>query len=312
MTTQTSTIVDPQQAYPPSPVVIDRPTDDLFEFVAACQELRHRVVDADEAQVDHACVTLGRQLAAEGRQVSAAALGEAARWQVVSELRRSADQELRGLHPSGQLLQDAEQHDDTVLYRRREQALALLLSDQAASPVRLVPEVLADRERACRQQALLVDEQTQLTNELARLRGVRGLLSHRRVRQLHADLAELDRQLHEVQAEIGHLQALLDAIHAADANRHAWLADHQHELLVGAAAVTVLMRRLLALANPPGCPQPIGEVDLDHPMGHDPLTPPPASSDGGRSAPNGSHARVVSAAAARAAASSPAPPSRQN
>ncbi len=274
MNAEASTIVDPQQAYPPAPVVIDRPTDDLFEFVAACEELRRRVVDAHEAQVDHACVTLGRQLAAQGRQVSAAALGEAARWQVVSELRCSADQELRGLHPSGQLLQDAEQHDDTVLYRRREQALRLLLSDQAASPVHLVPEVLADRERACRQQALLVDDQTQLTNELARLGGVRGLLSHRRVRQLDADLAELDRLLLEVQAEIGRQQALLDAIHAADANRHAWLADHQTILHEGAAAVAVLTRRLLALANPPGCPQPVLEVDLDHPMGHDPLTPP--------------------------------------
>ena len=274
MNAQTSTIVDPQQAYPPNPVVIDRPTDDLYEFVAACEELRHRGLDAHQAQLDHARVTLGRQLAAQGRQVSAAALREAARWQVHSQRRRSADQELAGMHPAGQLLHDAEQHDDTELYRRREQALRLLLSDQAASSVRLVPEVLADREHACRQQTLLVDDQTQLNRQLARLRGVRGLLSHRRVRQLHADLAGLDRQLHEVQAEIGHLQALLDAIHAADANRQAWLADHQHELLVGAAAVTVLMRRLLALANPPGCPRPVLEVDLDHPMGHDPLTPP--------------------------------------
>ena len=274
MNAEASTIVDPQQAYPPSPVVIDRPTDDLFEFVAACQELRRRTLDTHQAQVDHARVTLGRQVAAEGRQVSAAALREAARWQVHSQRRRSADQELAGMHPPGQLLHDAEQHDDTELYRRREQALRLLLSDQAASSVRLVPEVLADRERACRQQALLVDDQTQLTTELARLRGVRGLLSHRRVRQLHADLAELDRLLLEVQAEIGRQQALLDAIHAADANRHAWLADHQTILHEGAAAVAVLTRRLLALANPPGCPQPVLEVDLDHPMGHDPLTPP--------------------------------------
>jgi hypothetical protein len=294
MTTQTSIIIDPQQAYPPSPVVIDRPTDDLFEFVAACQELRHRVVDADEAQVDHACVTLGRQLAAEGRQVSAAALREAAHWQVVSELRRSADEELRGMHPSGQLLEDAEQHDDTELYRRREQAIALLLSDDADSHVRLAPEVLADRERACRQQALLVDDQAQLNRQFARLRGVRGLLSHRRVRQRNADLAELDRQLLEVQGEIGHQQALLDAIHAADANRQAWLADHHDVLLVGAAAVAVLTRRLLALANPPDCPQPVGEVDLDHPMGHDPLTPP--STNGAVPAPAPA-ARVQVAAA---------------
>jgi hypothetical protein len=140
--------------------------------------------------------------------------------------------------------------------------------------VRLVPEVLADRERACRQQALLVDDQTQLNRQLARLGGVRGLLSHRRVRQLHADLAELDRQLLEVQGDIGRQQALLDAIHAADANRQAWLADHQTILHEGAAAVAELTLRMLALANPPGCPQPIGEVDLDHPMGHDPLTPP--------------------------------------
>jgi hypothetical protein len=274
MNAQTSTIVDQQQAYPPSPVVIDRPTDDLFEFVAACEELRRRVVDAHQAQVDHACVTLARQLAAEGRQVSAAALREAAHWQVVSQRRRSADEELRGIHPPRQLLHDAEQHDDTQLYRRREQALALLLSDQADSHVHLAPEVLADRESACRQQALLVDDQTQLTNELARLRGVRGLLSHRRVRQRNADLNELDRQLLEVQGEIGHQQALLDAIHAADTNRQAWLAQHQATLHQGAAAVLVLTRRLLALANPPGCPQPVLEVDLDHPMGHDPLTPP--------------------------------------
>ena len=292
MNAEASTIVDPQQAYPPNPVVIDRPTDDLFEFVAACEELRRRVVDAHEAQVDHACVTLGRQLSAEGRRVSAAALREAARWQVVDQLRRRADEELRGMHPPGQLLHDVEQHDDTGLYRRREQALRLLLSDQADSPVHLAPEVLADRERACRQQALLVDDQAQLTNELARLRGVRGLLSHRRVRQLNADLNQLDRQLLDVQGEIGHQQALLDVIHAADTNRQAWLADHQTILHEGAAAVAVLTRRLLALANPPGCPQPVLEVDLDHPMGHDPLTPP--STNGAVPAPA---ARVQVAAA---------------
>src|SRR6266511_3063020 len=98
MNAQASTIVDPQQAYPPSPVVIDRPTDDLYEFVAACEELRRRTLDAHQAQLDHACMTLGRQLSAEGRQVSVAALREAAHWQVVSQLRRSADQELRGMH----------------------------------------------------------------------------------------------------------------------------------------------------------------------------------------------------------------------
>src|SRR6266545_3774301 len=233
MSTQ-ATIVDQQQTYPPSTVVTDRPTNDLFDFVAACEELRRRALDAHKAQVDHACLTLGRQLASEGRQVSKAALWEAARWQVVYEFRHSADQELRG---------------------------------------------------------------------------VRGLISLRRVRQLNAELAELDRQLAQVQAEIRHQQALLDAIHAADTNRQTWLAKHQAMLHKGAAAVIVLTRRFLALANPPDCPRPILAVDLDHPMGHDPLAPPIAN--GGMSpAPASEDTRVVLAAAVRVPAS-PAQPQRQ-
>jgi hypothetical protein len=306
MTTQ-ATIVDPQQAYPPEPVVIDRPTDDLVDFVAACEELRRRALDAYEARVELARERLERQVAAQGRQVSTAALREAARWQVVYELRRLADQELRGLHPSSQLLQDADAHDDTELYRRREQALALLLSDDAVSYVRLVPEVLADRERACRQQAILVDDQEQLNRQLAQLRGVRGLLGVRRARQLNAELAELDRQLEQVQDEIRHQQALLDAIQAADANRQMWLAEHQATLHEGAAAVLVLTRRFLALANPPGCPRPVLEVDLDHPMGRDPLAPPTANG-ADLPVPNGADARVALPAATRVAASPAQPP----
>jgi len=308
MSTQ-ATIVDQQQTYPPSTVVTDRPTNDLFDFVAACEELRRRALDAHKAQVDHACLTLGRQLASEGRQVSKAALWEAARWQVVYEFRHSADQELRGMRPEADLLRGTNEHDDTELYRRREQALALLLSDDAASYVRLAPEVLADRESACRQQGVLVDDQEQLNRQLAQLRGVRGLISLRRVRQLNAELAELDRQLAQVQAEIRHQQALLDAIHAADTNRQTWLAKHQAMLHKGAAAVIVLTRRFLALANPPDCPRPIFDVDLDHPMGHDPLAPPIAN--GGMSpAPASEDTRVVLAAAVRVPAS-PAQPQRQ-
>ncbi len=274
MNAQASTIVDQQQAYPPGRVVLDRPTDDLFDFVAACEELRRRALDAHQAQVDHAGMTLARQLAAQGRQVPKAVLGEAARWQVADKRRRMADQELRGMHPSSQLLHDADAHDDTELYRRREHALGLLLSGEAGSSVHLAPEVLADREYARRQQAVLVDDQDQLNQQLGQLGGVRGLISGRRVRQLNAELAELDRQLAAVQSQIRHQQALLDAINAADDNRQAWLAEHQATLQQGAAAVIVLTRRFLALANPPGCPRPVLEVDLDHPMGRDPLAPP--------------------------------------
>ncbi len=287
MSTQ-ATIVDPEQAYPPSQVVIDRPTDNLFDFVAACEELRRRALDAHQAQVDHACMTLGRQLATQGRQVSKAVLREAARWQVAYERRYTTDQELRGMHPSSQLLHDADAHDDTELYRRREQALALLVSSDADSYVHLVPEVLADRENACQQQAVLVDDQEQLNRQLGQLRGVRGLISLRRVRQLNAELGELDRQLIEVQGQIRHQQALLDAISAADDNRQEWLAEHQATLHQGAVAVIVLTRRFLALANPPGCPQPVLEVHLDHPMGRDPLPPPspiPATPPSGPATP---------------------------
>jgi hypothetical protein len=273
MTAQAATIADPQQAYPPTQVVIDRPTDDLFDFVAACQQLRRRSQDERDAQLAKARRQLTDQRTA-GRQVSRAALLAAAAWQLFYQRRHSADRELAGLHPPRRLLQEADQHHDTVLYRRREQALTLLLSDEAGSYVPLLPEVLADRERACRHQAVLVDDQAQLTRRLGRLRGLLGLLAQRRVRQLNTDLTELDRQLDQVQGEIGRQQALLDAIHAADTNRQAWLAEHQDTLAVGAAAVLVLTRRLLALANPPGCPTPVREVDLDQPMGRDPLTPP--------------------------------------
>jgi hypothetical protein len=306
-----ATIVDPKQAYSPTVVVIDRPTDDLVDFVAACEELRRRNVDAHEAQIELTRERLERQLAAERRQLGTGALRETARWQVFYQRRRSADQELGGMQPASQFLQDADAHDDTELYRRRERALELLLDDEAVSYARLLPEVLVDRERACRQQAKLVDDQNQLTRQLARLRGVRGLLGQRRVRQLNAELRELDRQLEEVQTTIRHQQALLDAIQAADINRQAWLAEHRATLHQGAAAVIELTRRLLALANPPGCTQPVREVDLDHPMGRDPLGPPRASNGGTSPAPAGEDARVASAAATRVAAPSPADPPGQ-
>jgi hypothetical protein len=307
MNAQASTIVDPQQAYPPEPVVIDRPTDDLVDFVAACQELRRRGLDERDAQLTQATRQLADQLAATGRSVSGAVLLEAAAWQVFYQRRGLADRELAGMHSPSRLLQEADQHDDTVLYRRREQALTLLLSDEADSYVHLVPEVLADRERACRQQALLVDDQEQLNRQLGQLRWVRGLISLRRVRQLHAELAELDRQLEQAQGEIRHQQALLDVIHASDTNRQAWLAEHQATLHQGAAAVLVLTRRFLALANPPGCNRPVAEVDLDQPMGRDPLAPP-ATNGGAAPGPAGEDTRVVSSAMARAAASPAQPP----
>lgn len=305
MTTQASTIVDPPQAYPPTQVVIDRPTDDLVDFVAACQQLRRRSLDERDAQLAQATRRLTDQLATTGRGVSAAALLEAAAWQVFYQRRRLADRELASMHPPSQLLQDAERQDDTVLYRRREQALGLLLCDEAGSHADLVPQVLADRERACQQQDALVDDQTQLTRQLARLRGLLGLLVQRRVRQLNTELKELDRQLDQVQAELRHQQALLDAIQAADTNRQTWLADHQDTLAVGAAAVLVLTRRRLALANPPGCPTPISEVDLDHPMGRDPLAPP-ATSGAALPAPVANDGSGASTIAAGVAAS-PAP-----
>jgi len=300
MTTQ-ATIVDPQQAYPPTQVVIDRPTDDLFAFVAACQELRRRSQEEHNAQLTQATRQLTDQLTATGRRVSAAALRQAAGWRVADQRRHQADQQLAGMHPPSRLLGEADQHHDTVLYRRREQALALLLCDQAGSSADLAPQVLADRERACRQQAVLVDDQQQLNRQLVRLRGLLGLLAQRRVRQLNTELRALDRQLDQVQGEIVHQQALLDAIQAADTNRQTWLAEQQDALAVGAAAVVVLTRRLLALANPPGCPTPVGEVNLDHPMGRDPLTPPATNSQA-LPAPIANHGSGTSTAAAPLAA----------
>ncbi len=264
-------IVDQQPSYPPDPVVFDRQTDDLAAFLDACALLRRRVHDDQDAQLDQAATALAAELARQGRRLARGPLAAAARRQVAFQRRRAADAELAGLRPSGRLLQQADAHDDAELYRRRETALGLLLSEDATSTAWLVPQVLADREHACRQQALLVDEQAQATRQLGRLRGLRGLLGQRRVRQLNAELGELDRQLHQVQAELARQQALLDAVQAAEDNRAAWLSQHQPALLAGAAAVVVVGRRLLRLANPPGCDRPVSDVDLDHPMGHDPL-----------------------------------------
>ncbi len=315
MSTQ-ATIVDQQQAYPATPAGSDRPsgdlvdhirpTDDVVDYITACEEVRRRHRRDLEDQIERATTRLAHQLNRRGRRLDVGTLRQVARREVFYQQRRLADQELAGMRPATQLLQDAERHDDAELYRRREQAVALLFSEQADSYVALVPQVLADRESVCRQQALLVDEQTQLNRQLKQLRGVRGLLGVRRVRQLHAELAELDRQLTQVQAEIRHQQALLDVIQAADTKRSAWLAEHQEELLVGTAAVTVLTRRLLALANPPGCTRPVAEVDLDHPMGHDPLTPSPATNGG--ASPAEEDARVALSAAARVAAGPALPP----
>jgi hypothetical protein len=273
MPTQAQTIADHARSYPPAPVVIDRPTNDLFDFVAACQELRRRYQDDLEAQVKQATAELADRHTRNGRRGGMGALVEAARWQVYYQRRRLADVELRALHPTGRLLEAADAHEDAELYRRREAALTLLLGEDAVSYDHLAPQVLADRERACRQQRSLVDEQAQPTRQLTWLRGLLGLLGQRHARQLSRDLAELDRQLHQVQAEIAWQQALLDAIQTRDVDRAAWLTQHQTPLLKGAAAVIVLTRRLLALANPPGCDRPVSSVDLDHPRGHDPLDP---------------------------------------
>jgi hypothetical protein len=273
MTTQ-APIVDQQQAYPPIPAVIDRSTQDTLDFVTASAEIHRRYRDDLEDQVQRAIIRLTDQLNRQRRRLASGTLRRAAYRQVLLEHRPRADEQLRGMQPAKQLVEDAERQDDAELYRRREQALAVLLDEAADSYAYMAPRVLAERESACRQQALLVDEQAQATQQLQQLRGVRGLVCARRVRQLHADLAELDRQLLEVQGQIRHQQALLDVIQAADANRSAWLAKHREELLVGAAAVLVLTRRLAAKADPPGSAQPGGEVDLDHPNGHDPLAPP--------------------------------------
>ncbi len=306
MTSQ-APIVDQQQAYPPTPVVIDRPTQDTFEFTTASAEVHRRYCDDIEDQVQRATIRLAHQLNRQRRRLGAAALRQAAYRQVLLKYRRMADEELRGMQPTDQLLQDAGRQEDAELYRCREQALAVLLDEQADSYVYLVPQVLADREAACRQQARLVDEQEQLNRQVKQLGWVRGLLGLRRVRQLQGELAELDRQLLEVQGEIAHQEALLDVIQAADTNRDAWLARHQHTLDRGAAAVIVLTRRLLALATPPGSAQSVGEVDLDHPIGHDPLTPPPASNGGTASIPAGEHTSVA-LSTARLVAASPAQP----
>jgi hypothetical protein len=321
MTTQ-ATIVDQQQAYPPSQVMIDHPandrpandlaghippTDDVVDYVTACEEVRRRHRQDLEDQIEWATTRLVDQLNRQRRRLHVGTLRQAARREVLSQRRRMADQELRGMQPPPQLLEDAERHDDAELHRRREHALAVLLDEETDSYVALVPQVLADRESVCRQQALLVDEQEQLNRQLDQLRGVRGLIGVRRVRQLHAELAELDRQLTHVQGEIRHQQALLDVIQAADTKRSAWPTRQQATLQRGAAAVVVLTRRLLALANPPGCTRPASEVDLDHPMGHDPLDMAAAN---GTAAPAAEDVGGVLAATAQAAVS-PAPPPRQ-
>jgi hypothetical protein len=294
MNAQAQTIANPQQAYPPSPVIIDRPTDDLVAFIGACQELRARYQEDLDAQVKQATGELAERHTRQGRCGGMAALVQAARWQVYHQRRRLADTELRGMHPAGRLLRDAERFEDAELYRRREQALTLLLGEDGIAYDHLAPQVLADRESACRQQALLVDEQQQPTRQLTWLRGLLGLLGQRHARQLSRDLAELDRQLQQVQAEIAWQQALLDAIQTIDVNRAEWLAHHQPILLEGAAAVLVLTRRFLALANPPGCDRPVTTVDLDHPMGHDPFAHPTSNGDG-----DGESARAASTSVAR-------------
>ena len=304
MSTQ-APIADPAQSYPPTPVVIDRPTDDLFNFIGACQELRRRHHDDLKAQVKQATAELADRHTRNGRRGGMAALVQAARWQVYHQRRRLADAELRAMQPTGRLLEAADQCQDAELYQRREQALTLLLGEDAVSYDHLAPQVLADRESACRQQTALVDEQAQPTRQLTWLRGLLGLLGQSHARQLSRDLAELDRQLQRVQAEIAWQQALLDAIQAADANRAQWLAHHRPVLLEGAAAVIVLTRRLLVLANPPGCTTPVASVDLDHPMGHDPLALPFGTRNGKRDG-----AGIASPGVTRVAAG-PADPPRQ-
>jgi hypothetical protein len=278
MNAHTGTIADPQQAYPPThpptQFTFDRQTDNLFQFIGACEKLRRRYHDDLDAQVKQATGELAERHTRQGRPGGMAGLVEAARRQVYWQRRRLADVELRGMHPTGRLLEHADACRDVELYRRRERALELLLGQDGIAYDHLAPQVLADRESACRQQALLVDEQAAPTRQLNWLRGLLGLFGQRHARQLGRDLAELDRQLQQVQAEIAWQQALLDAIQTIDANRAEWLTKHQEVLLEGAAAVIVLTRRLLALANPPGCPSPITTVDLDNPMGEDPLTQP--------------------------------------
>jgi hypothetical protein len=268
-------IVDQQQAYPPTPVVIDRSTQDTLDFTLASAEIHRRYRDDFQDQVQRATIRLLVGPKRQRRRLHTGTVRKAAYRQVLLEHRRRADQELRGMQPVEQLLADAEGQEDAELYRRREQALAVLLHEAADSYVYMVPRVLAERESACRQQALLVDEQEQATRQLSQLRGVRGLVSVRRVHHLQAELAELDRQLDEIQGQIRHQQALLDVIQAADANRGAWLAQHREELLVGAAAVLVLTRRLLTAADQADSARPVAEVDLDHLNGHDPLAPMP-------------------------------------
>ncbi len=298
MNAQARTIA-PQEAYSPSPVVIDRATEDVIEFVAACQELRRRYQDDLDAQVKEATAELADRHRRGGRQGGIAALVEAARWQVYHQRRRLADAELRAMHPSGRLLEVADAYEDAELYRRREQALTLLLGEDGIAYDHLAPQVLADRESACRHQAALVDEQAQPTRQLTWLRGLLGHPGQHQARQLNRDLAELDRQLQQVQAEIAWQQALLDAIQTIDANRAEWLTQHRPVLLEGAAAVVVLTRRFLALANPPGCTTPVTAVDLDHPMGYDPFAHPASSGDG---------ARAASTSVARVAAGPADPP----
>jgi hypothetical protein len=144
MTTQ-ATIVDQQQAYPPSPAVIDRPTQDTIDYITASAEVHRRYRNDLEDQVQRATTRLVHQLNRHHRRLASGTLRQAAYRQVLLEHRRLADHELRGMQPTRQLLHDAERHDDAELYRRREQALAVLLDDEADSYVYLVPQVLAER-----------------------------------------------------------------------------------------------------------------------------------------------------------------------
>ena len=82
MSTQARTIADPPRSYSPSPVVIDRPSDDLATFIGACQELRRRHQEDLEAQVKQATAELADRHTRNGRRGGMAALVEAARWQV--------------------------------------------------------------------------------------------------------------------------------------------------------------------------------------------------------------------------------------
>jgi len=306
MTAEPQTIADRTQSYSSTPVVIDRPTDDLFSFIAACGELRCRYQDDFDAQVKQAVAELAERHIRHGRRGGMAALMRAARRQVEFQRRRQADAELAAMAPSGRRLERAHAFDDAELYRRRELALSLLLGQDGRDYGHLAPQVIADREEACRQQTALIQEQQQPARQLWTLRGLLGAVGQWYARQLGRDLIELDRQLQRVRAEIVWQEALLDAIQTIESNRAQFLAEHQPILLDGAAAVIVLTQRLLA--GQPGGDRPLVSVDLDHPHGYDPLTHTSTGDVGVSSSGDG--ARVVSSGAARVAGAGSADPPR--